>query len=82
VLAFQGVTFRGWDESVDSTNYENFLEILNLMFSYNEQIAEVIAEAPKNASYTSPIIQKEILHIFQPKWRRQFAKKLVMQSFA
>jgi hypothetical protein len=67
VLAFQGVTFRGWDESVDSTNYENFLEILNLMFSYNEQIAEVIAEAPKNASYTSPIIQKEILHIFQPK---------------
>jgi hypothetical protein len=58
VLAFQGVAFRGRDESVDSTNRGNFLEILNLMVSYNEQIAEAIAKAPKNASYTSPMIQK------------------------
>jgi hypothetical protein len=40
---------------------------LILIVSYNEQIAEVIAKAPKNASYTSPMIQKEILHIFQLK---------------
>jgi hypothetical protein len=44
VIAFQGVTFRGRDESVDSLNLRNFLEILNLMVSYNEQIAEVIAK--------------------------------------
>jgi hypothetical protein len=49
---------------VDSTNCGNFLEILNLMVSYNEQIAGVIAKPPKNASYTSPMVQKEILHIF------------------
>jgi hypothetical protein len=52
------------------------------MISYNEQIAEVIAQAPKNASYTSPTIQKFFLHIFSTKVRRQFAKKLVMQIFA
>jgi hypothetical protein len=47
VLAFQGVALRGRDKSVDSTNRGNFLEILNLMVSYNEQIAEVIVKAPK-----------------------------------
>ncbi|XP_062143933.1 uncharacterized protein LOC133851507 [Alnus glutinosa] len=51
VLAFQGVAFRGQDESVDSMNRENFLEILNLMVSYNEQIAEVIAKAPKKCLF-------------------------------
>jgi hypothetical protein len=47
MLAFQCIAFRGRDESVDSTNRGNFLEILNLIVSYNEQIAEVIAKAPK-----------------------------------
>jgi hypothetical protein len=67
VLAFQGVAFIGWDESVGLTNSENILEILNLMVSYNEQIIEVIDKAQKNASYTSPMVQKEILHIFSTK---------------
>jgi hypothetical protein len=67
VLAFQGVAFIGWDESVGLTNSENILEILNLMVSYNEQIVEVIDKAQKNASYTSPMVQKEILHIFSTK---------------
>jgi hypothetical protein len=67
VLAFQGVALIGWDESVGLTNSENILEILNLMVSYNEQIIEVIDKAQKNASYTSPMVQKEILHIFSTK---------------
>ena len=67
VLAFQCVAFRGQDESVGSKNCENFLEILYLTVSYNEQVAEVMAKAPKNTSYTSPMIQKEILHIFWTK---------------
>ena len=67
MLAFQGVTFRGRYESVSSKNCENFLEILDLTVSYNKQVAEVIAKAPKNVSYTSPMIQKEILHFFSTK---------------
>jgi hypothetical protein len=67
VLAFQGVVFRGRNESVGSKNRENFLEILDLTVSYNEQVTEVIVKAPKNAFYTLPRIQKEILHIFSTK---------------
>jgi ribosomal protein L22 len=81
VLAFQGVAFRGRDESVDSTNRENFLEILNLMVSYNKQIAEVIAKAPKNASYTSPMIQKEILHIFSTRVKEAIRKEIGNAKF-
>ncbi|XP_059458258.1 uncharacterized protein LOC132187841 [Corylus avellana] len=67
VLAFQGVAFRGRDESVSSTNRGNFLEILGFTVSYNEQLAEVIAKAPKNATYTSPTVQKQIVHVFSTK---------------
>jgi hypothetical protein len=81
MLAFQGVAFRGQDESVDSTNCENFLEILNLIVSYNEQIAEVIAKAPKNDSYTSPMIQKEILHIFSTKVKETICKEIGNAKF-
>jgi len=81
MLTFQGVAFKGWDESVDSTNRENFLEILNLIVSYNEQIAEVIAKAPKNASYTSPMIQKEILHIFSTKVKETIRKEIGNAKF-
>jgi hypothetical protein len=70
VLAFQGVAFRGRDERVSSTNCGNFLEILGLMISYNEYLTKVIAKAPKNASYTCPRIQKEILHVFSTKVKK------------
>ena len=48
VLAFQGLAFRGRDESFDSINRGNFLEILDLVVSYNEYVAEAIEKAPKN----------------------------------
>jgi cyanate lyase len=67
LLAFQAVTFRGRDESMGSTNRENFLEILGLTISYNEKLAKVTAKAPKNAIYTSPMVQKQILHVFSTK---------------
>ena len=31
VLAFQGVSFRGWDESSSSINFGNFCEFLDLV---------------------------------------------------
>ena len=67
VLAFQGLAFRGRDRNFDSINCVNFLEILDLMVSYNEYVVEAIEKAPKNASYKSPKIQKEILHVFQTR---------------
>ena len=60
VLVFQGLDFTGQDESSDSINCGNFLEILDLVVSYNEYVAKAIEKAPKNASYKSSKILKEI----------------------
>ncbi|XP_030963919.1 uncharacterized protein LOC115985089 [Quercus lobata] len=76
VLAFQGLAFRGRDESSDSINCGNFLEILDLVVSYNEYVAEAIEKAPKNASYKSPKIQKEILHVFSNKVKKVIREEI------
>jgi hypothetical protein len=67
LLAFQAIAFRGPNESMGSTNRRNFLEILGLTISYNKKLAEVTAKAPKNATNTSPTVQKQILHVFSTK---------------
>jgi hypothetical protein len=67
VLAFQSIAFRCRDESVSSTNCENFLKILGLPISYSEKLVEVVAKAPKNATYTSSKVHKQILHVFSTK---------------
>ncbi|XP_059453923.1 uncharacterized protein LOC132184317 [Corylus avellana] len=51
VLPFQGIAFRGRDESVGSKNRENFLEILDLTVSYNEKIAEAIHDEIGDAKF-------------------------------
>ncbi|KAM3193911.1 hypothetical protein ACQJBY_070514 [Aegilops geniculata] len=63
-LAFQACPFRGHDESEGSKNQGNFLEMVKLIASYDEEVgAVVLGNAPGNAKYTSTTIQKEILHI-------------------
>ena len=59
-LAMQAIAFRDRDESSTSTNQGYFLTTLDLMVDYNNNIVEIMAKAPKNATYTSPQIQKEI----------------------
>jgi hypothetical protein len=76
VLAFQGVAFRDRDECMSSTNRGNFLEIFGLTNSYNEQLTEVIAKAPKNAFYTYPRVQKEILHVFSTKVKKAICDEI------
>ncbi|XP_071932919.1 uncharacterized protein [Coffea arabica] len=64
-LALQGCAFRGRDESEKSLNRGNFHQLIKLLASYNDKVANVGQEnAPSNASYTSSEIQKEILYIF------------------
>ena len=47
VLAFQGIAFRGRDESSSSMNCGNFPEILDVAVSNNEKVAELVVKAPK-----------------------------------
>ncbi|XP_024042864.1 zinc finger MYM-type protein 1 [Citrus clementina] len=76
-LAFQGCSFRGHDESKKSLNRGNFLQLLKAFASNNEKIAEVILDkAPKYASYISPNIQKEILHVFSMKVKKAIREEI------
>ena len=61
-LLRQGFSFRGHDESKDSSNQGNFLEFLRFLADHNEDIKAVtLRNAPENNMLISPIIQKDIV---------------------
>ncbi|XP_030505402.2 uncharacterized protein LOC115720392 [Cannabis sativa] len=62
-LLRQGLAFRGHDESQNSTNQGNFLELLTFLVDHNEEIRAVaLKNAPENLKLTSPKIQKDIVN--------------------
>ena len=63
VCSQQEIALRGHDESMKSLNRGNFLEIFKLIANHDEIIKERLTCGPRNAIYTSPIIQNELLHI-------------------
>ena len=76
-LSLQACAFRGHDESSASNNQGNFVEMIRLMRRLNVDIDDVALEkAPKNAKYTSPTIQKEILHILANKVRKRIFEEV------
>jgi len=81
-LTFQGCPFRGHDESPDSLNRGNFLEMVKLLASYNTEVNEVVLEnAPKNAKYTSPDVQKKILSILARKVHKSIREEIGNNKF-
>ena len=80
-LAFQACAFRGHDESLDSKNRGNFIELIKLTSTFNDKVASVVLEiAPGNAKYTSPTIQKEILHILVSNVRNAIREERMQNS--
>ena len=75
-LSVQTIAFRGRDESCSSLNRGNFFESLGIVTFWNEKVAEIIEKAPKNATYTSPRIQKEILHVFSVKVKKAIREEI------
>ena len=60
-LALQGEPFRGHDETDNSLNKGNFLELLDWYKQRNEEVKRAFDElCPKNAKMTSGTIQKEL----------------------
>ncbi|OIV97197.1 hypothetical protein TanjilG_28948 [Lupinus angustifolius] len=81
-LTFQACAFRGHDETPQSKNRGNFLELIKLLASYNDELAKVVLEnAPYNSKYTSHIIQKEIMHIMSSKVRRYIRDEIGDSKF-
>ena len=61
-LLRQGLAFRGHDESEDSSNQGNFLELLRFLADHNEDIKAVtLRNAPENNMMISSAIQKDIV---------------------
>ncbi|KAK9987174.1 hypothetical protein SO802_032125 [Lithocarpus litseifolius] len=70
------IAFRGRDESFSSFNLGNFLESLGIVTFWNEKVTEIIANASKNVTYTSPRIQKKILHVFSAKVKKAIREEI------
>ncbi|ESR64798.1 hypothetical protein CICLE_v10010399mg [Citrus x clementina] len=61
LLLEQGLSFRGHDESDNSSNQGNYLRILRFLTDQNEDIKRVtLKNAPGNNMLTAPSIQKDI----------------------
>lgn len=60
-LSLQGLAFRGRNESMESMNRGNFLETLDFKIE-DTDMQELVNNAPKNAKYNSPSVQKDICH--------------------
>ncbi|KAL4599349.1 hypothetical protein ACB092_11G120400 [Castanea dentata] len=76
-LAFQACAFKGHDESLDSKNKGNFIELIKFTSTFNDKVASVVLKnAPRNAKYTSPTIQKEILHILASNVRNAIREEI------
>ncbi|KAM6586353.1 hypothetical protein CsatA_008958 [Cannabis sativa] len=81
-LAFQACPFRGHNESKTSINRGNFLELLSFITSYNDKVAEVLDKAPRNATYTSPTTQKQVLHVLGNKVRNAIREEIGDAKFS
>ncbi|KDO53456.1 hypothetical protein CISIN_1g046640mg, partial [Citrus sinensis] len=76
-LAKQACAFRGHDKSINSLKHGNFIELIKLLATMNEEINKVVLEnAPKNAQYIVPKIQKELLNIIANKVRHKIREEV------
>ncbi|XP_016164910.1 zinc finger MYM-type protein 1-like [Arachis ipaensis] len=60
-LLRQGLTFRGDDESHNSNNQGNFLELLDFLAQHNTEIDRIFKNARGNLKLVAPKIQKDIV---------------------
>ncbi|XP_022843130.1 zinc finger MYM-type protein 1-like [Olea europaea var. sylvestris] len=80
-LAFQSCSFKGHNESSSSLNHRNFIEMIKFLAEKNTEIDNlVLKNAPKNAQYIAPSIQKEILHIMVNRVRKMICEE-IMDTF-
>jgi hypothetical protein len=81
-LTFQACPLRGHDESSDSINQGNFLELVKLLASYNKDVNAVVLEnAPENSKYTSLEVHIELLSIYARKVQQSIREEIGNSKF-
>ncbi|XP_021730790.1 zinc finger MYM-type protein 1-like [Chenopodium quinoa] len=81
LLTSQSCPLRGHNETNNSENQGNYLEFRKVLAAYNKDVSKVIQQAPYNAKYTTPSIQKEILHIISNKVRNYIRQEIGNSKF-
>lgn len=82
-LLHQGLPFRGHDESEESDNKGNFLEMIKYTAAQNETVCKVVLRnAPKNLQMVAPSIQKDIVHCFAQEIVHSIIEELGDDFFA
>ncbi|XP_074374477.1 uncharacterized protein LOC141714877 [Apium graveolens] len=81
-LSLQACALRGHDESSTSRNRGNLIEMLKVFGILSVDISSVILEnEPKNSMYTSPKVQKDVLHIRASKVRNKICDEVGDSKF-
>ena len=82
-LLRQGLAFRGHDESEESSNRGNFIELLKFLAANSEEVNKfVLNNAPGNCSLTSPMIQNQIISCFAIGTRKKIIEEIGEDRFA
>jgi len=82
-LLLQGLAFRGNDESEESSNRGNFIELLKFLAGNSDEVNKyVLNNAPGNCTLTSPKIQKQIIHCCAIETRKKIIEELGDEPFA
>ncbi|XP_042400919.1 uncharacterized protein LOC121990940 [Zingiber officinale] len=81
LLALQGIPFRGHAEKSSSFYHGNFLEFLDVLTMYNDELSKAIVKSPKNAKYTSHNIQKQILHMLSVRVKNTIREEIGVAKY-
>ena len=77
----QEISFRGHDESKDSSNKGNFKEILALVAKHDPIVGERFFHGPRNAVYAAQKIQNEIINIMASMVRHQICNSVQKSGY-
>ena len=77
----QEISFWGHEDSRESLNKGNFKEILSLVAKHYPVVANILFNGPKNALYTSPKIQNNIINIMANMVRQQICTSVQQAGY-
>ncbi|WVZ55239.1 hypothetical protein U9M48_005925 [Paspalum notatum var. saurae] len=83
IETISGLSFRGHDESEESSNRGNFIELLKFLAVNSEEVDRyVLRHAPGNCLLTSPKIQKQIIECCALETRKKIIEELGEEYYA
>lgn len=74
--AFQELALRGHREDQLAKNKGNFLELLHLISEHDPIVKSRLQDGPRNATYTSHVIQDELIHLLAKNVRMKICEEV------